>query len=508
MGVIRTHRHIPIRCHCVLLGVLCVLALRVPAGAEPPGPGAIPSDAIVWWHFDPSSFADKPNEPIRAQREILLATLRAALASGALGNRTSAMLGSLLLVGLEAGDSPHTTALLDFDAGRPPTGTGMDLRSLQVVMQVESGARHAELLRTVRAIAIDTFSQTPVPDATNPGVQARIELPGGRVGVAFRRDEWEEWREVSWCATSDAFTFGIGRSTLSRWFAHEDAEHLPDAPVWGPLFASIDAARPPGPIVFECYVDFDALRRRFPEAFHTGRTPRMLDALHLRTASQLVFQARIVRTMLPDGRAIPLIALDAGIREHDGSIARVSLSHDAWPEAVASALVPTGATSVMVSTVDWKSAFELVLKLHAATIPDRQLRKFEASRDQWLGTNRAKLDVLLADLNPALIIASHDALPAPLPGVGCVLVPGHAGVTPGRIGARMETLFESFRPAVRTDLNEASPVWSLRVDRAGLVRLPWWTLVRGPDGPAVLVGAWAAGPLEAARRWLGGEARP
>ena len=488
------------------VAAMIVAACCAPALAHPE---SAPTSAIAWWRYDPSAFPrSQAGAAPGSERAVLLATLRAALASGTLGKRTGAMVGSLLLVGLEAGDTPHTLALMDFQASRPPDGTGVDIHSLQIAMRIDSGERHAEMLRTVRAVAIDAFPGADGPAGT-PGVQAKFDLPDGRIGVGFRKPDWELWREISWCSEPEAFTIGIGRDALDQWFAPPDAAS-PHPPAWASLRAPIDAARPLAPVVFECFIDFGALRERFPQAFQTGRTPRMLAALGLENAAALLFQARVVPAALPDGRAVALMAIDASVLEADASITHRTLSHHAWPAEVDPGILPTGATSATVATVDWPEAFRLVLAMHTATIPDRKLSAFVERRDAWLEAHDADLHQVLGEFDPALVIATHDRIPAPLPGVGCTLIPVRTGVTMGRVAAELERVMAPFHPGVRTSMTKtaASPVWSLRVDRTGLVRLPWWTLARTSAGSDVLVGAWAAAPLETVRRWLGGEVPP
>ena len=490
----------------IAAAAMIIAACCSPVRAQPE---SAPPSAMAWWRYDPSAFPrSQPGAAPGSERAVLLATLRAALASGTLGKRTGAMVGALLLVGLEAGDTPHTLALLDFQASRPPDGTGVDIHSLQLAMRIDSGDRHAEMLRTVRAVAIDAFPGADAP-ADTPGVQAKFDLPDHRLGVAFRKPDWELWREISWCSEPEAFTIGIGRDALDQWFAPPEAA-APDPPAWAALRAPIDAARPDAPVVFECFIDFDALRARFPQAFQTGRTPRMQAALGLQDASALLFQARVVAGALPDGRAVALMAIDASILEADAAITHRALSHHAWPAQVDPAILPTGATSATVATVDWPAAFALVLDMHTATIPDRKLSAFIKRRDAWLGAHAGALHKLLAEFDPAMVIATHDRIPAPLPGVGCTLIPTRSGVPIGRIAGELERVMAPFHPAVRTTMTKtaASPVWSLRVDRTGLVRLPWWTLARASSGSDVLVGAWAAAPLETVRRWLGGEVPP
>jgi hypothetical protein len=490
--------------------IAAALTLVVAGCAAHAGSDPVPSGALAWWRYDPSAFpSDRAaGRAPGSERDILLATLRAALASGTLGHRTGAMLGALLLVGLEAGDTPHTLALLDFSATRPPTGTGVDIQSLAVAMRIDSGDRHADMLRTVRAVAIDSFHAPGAADPS-PGVQARFDLPDGRTGVAFRKPDWEPWREVSWCSETTAFTIGIGQGALPTWFSPVPTDNAP--PPWHALRAPIDAARPPAPIVFECYIDFRALRARFPSAFVMGRTPRMLAALNLQDAAALLFQARVVPATLPGGRTTSLMATDAAVLAPDDTISHHAFSHHTWPDHLEPALLPPGASSATVATVDWPSAFQRVLAIHTATITDRRLPAFIERRNTWLDGHRADLDELLAEFQPALVISTHERIPAPLPGVGCIAIPANPDAPAGRIAAGLERVLAPFHPAVRTDppnQKAPSPVWSLRVDRTGLVRLPWWTLTRAPSGPAVLVGAWAAAPLETARRWLGGDAPP
>lgn len=495
--------------HALSLAASLVFACVAAGGdATPP---RVPAGALAWWRYDPTAFPAPPDAAPGAERGLLLASLRAALASGSLGNRTGAMLGALLLVGLEAGDRPHTLALLELSASRPPSGTGVDLHELRIALRVDSAERHTDMLRTVRAVAIDAFVP-PVEEggaAPDPGMQARFPLPQGRTGVAFRRADWEPWREISWCSEADAFTIGVGRGTLPAWFQPPPPDAAPTP--WEDFRHALDATRPTAPIVFECFIDIDALRAHFPDAFLTGRTPRMLAALDLSGAAAILFQARAVPATLPDGRSLPLMAIDVAVLNQSGELEVRSLSHHQWPADVSPAVVPPGTTSATVATVDWQAAFARVLAMHAATIPNRKLPRFQARADAWLAEHGRELDAALAEFAPALVIWTHPRIPAPVPGVGCISIRARDEVPAGRVSARLLRVLAPFEPGVRADLptkKATTPVWSLRVDRTGMVRLPWWTLVPTGSGPPVLVGSWSAASLETVRRWLGGEVPP
>lgn len=497
--------------HLHVLSLTISLAFACAAGARNPAPPPIPAGALAWWRYDPTAFPASPDAAPGAERGLLLASLRAALASGSLGNRTGAMLGALLLVGLEAGDHAHTLALLELSASRPPSGTGVDLHELRIALRVDSAERHADMLRTVRAVAIDAFAPLAADGASAPdtGVQARFPLPQGRAGVAFRRTDWEPWREISWCSEADAFTIGVGRGTLPAWFEAPPPDAAPTA--WEDFRRVIDARRPAAPIVFECFIDIDALRAHFPDAFLTGRTPRMLAALDLDGAAASLFQARAVPATLPDGRSLPLMAIDVAVRNRSGELEVRSLSHHQWPSDVSPAVVPHGTTSATVAFVDWQAAFTRVLAMHAATIPNRKLPRFQARADAWLTQHGPDLDAALAEFAPVLVIWTHPRIPAPLPGVGCISIPARAEAPAARVSAHLLRVLAPFEPGVRADLpakKATTPVWSLRVDRTGMVRLPWWTLVPTGSGPPVLVGSWSAASLETVRRWLGGEVPP
>ncbi|MCA9283300.1 MAG: hypothetical protein KDA30_14815, partial [Phycisphaerales bacterium] len=190
--------------------------------------GAVPSDALAYWVMDPGAFRREGagEKKASADRLLLLATLRAAVASGIAGSKSQAQWVEGLLAAAMVGEVPHTLAVLDFRAHRDDGATKSEIDSMQIVLVLHTKGRHEEYLRTMRTILIDAANAKGLTEDAK-GVQRKLELPGGRNGVAYRAKAWPAWREVSWCSENDQFAIALGAGALDRWFS-QDAQTVPD----------------------------------------------------------------------------------------------------------------------------------------------------------------------------------------------------------------------------------------------------------------------------------------
>src|SRR5690606_32033570 len=135
---------------------------------------SIPKDSIAWWKLDPSQFgANRADPAMKAQREVVIAGLRAAVASGLIVDEGASRALEALLAASEVGGRKHTLCLLDLEAVRPDSGTGMQPRALRMILELETGADHAAILRTVRAILVGDANSMKGAQ----GVQRELELP-------------------------------------------------------------------------------------------------------------------------------------------------------------------------------------------------------------------------------------------------------------------------------------------------------------------------------------------
>jgi hypothetical protein len=160
------------------------------------------------------------------------------------------------------------------------------------------------MLRTVRALGIDSAGD---PDAA--GAQRVVTLPDGGEAVAFRRSDWPEWAELGWASRPGRFAVGVGAGAMEAWSSRGGDAEAGAPPPW----AAHRALAPREGEFFELWIDIGALRERYPSAFHTGRTPRMLGALGLSDARRVMVHGRL----WDDGAAGPplldvVVTVDAG----------------------------------------------------------------------------------------------------------------------------------------------------------------------------------------------------
>lgn len=475
----------------------------IPSPARAVGLPPVPPGAIAWWRFDPSGFA-AANRPIPG-RELFVASLRAAISSGLAGEGTPAQVLEGLLAASDVGAGPHTLCLMQFRASRQSSGTGIDIHDFQMVLRIEAGRDHADILRTIRAILVDApHARGDQNNASDPA-QRRLDLPGGRSGVAFTRRNWKPWREVSWCSAEEAFFVGLGRDALSHYFGALDEPVENDtAEPWLRHAALVDEARPDGPLFCQAYLDFRKLRSTFPDAFFTGRTPRMLRALDLDQAQDLMLHGRFIESA--HEQTPPLIVLDATLTPTPRaqalgvSIERRPISESVWPADAELMPRPPGSYVVVIRT-DWKPLFHRALDIYQATIKDRQVPQFDAARAAWLERNNDAVELLFAQLEPWLIIADYPTPIIPAPGLSTLYAPVRRGLDTAIIGRAFAQLLSDFAARIAQD---GLDTWSLRIDPTGAIRFPVWGIAKGV-GRDFLIGGWGPHVLTTNRAWF---ARP
>ena len=483
----RRQRRAAIAIGCLLLAI----------GASTASAAGAPAGSIAWWSFDPSRFrsagAGAPDAP-RADSGLMLAALRAGVSSGLFGDGAPASILEGLLAASEVGRHPHTLALIDFAAVRGPGGRGMDVRRFAAVLEVRTDSGHAELLRTVRAIAVDAPAGKAGAGRAL-GAQSAIDLPGGRRGVAYVEPGLPAWRRLAWTSLPGRFVVAIGpEGTLARWL---DPGEAGAAPAWAPHEALVDGARPDGAAVLGAFVDLGALRARFPVAFASGRTPRMLRALDLHSARRVMAHARLV----PSGPGeAPLLAADVTREDRSGAVARQALSTSAWPgdDAVGFG-APPGSFVLAARVEDWDALLDAGLEIYLATVNDEALAEQREGIASWRRRAGDDLDAVLGSLGPWLVLSDHPTPPIAAPGFCTVLAAGEPG-----LGAALGGLVATFPGPIEASGADGDPVWSLRIDSRGLVRLPAWGIGRA-RGVEALIGCWGEAGVVGARRWLGAD---
>lgn len=465
--------------------VVCLVSLARTACAVKP-----PAGAIVWWSFDPTRFEHPDQEPAY---DAFLPVLRAGVGSGLFGDGTEASILEGLLAASEVGRAPHTFAVIDFEAERESDNTGMRVRKLQAVLELRTGEGHERFLRTIKRIALDAPKAKDAKGDLVAG-QFKLDLPGGRTGVALRDSEDEQWEQLAWCSEDGVFTIGYGVGALERWFESTPAERA----AWDDHRALIDDARPEGERALEAFIDIDALRERFPSAFEFGRTPRMLAALGFTEASSVMLHARFVEDR---AGALPLLVLDHTLNEH-GVLRRVPWTLDAWPHGLARLAPDSGATYALVATPDWARFVEYAIGVHNATIPDKKINQHMAEVETWRHAHADDLSRLLESLGNHLVLTDAPQPPAPVPGLATVLVPvaGERSTTAGA----MSSVLSEFSGRVRTTSAGDRTTWTYSIDSSGFVRLPIWTIVER-RGRVMLIGGWGRACVDAGLAWIEGE---
>lgn len=483
-------------------GLLLVCAPAVCARAsETP---RIPKSAIAWWRLDPSGFRAVREQ--NAQRLAVLAALRALVASGVVEDEQGQRFLQGALAAAEVGSAPHSLVLTDFKAHRPPSGRGMDLDRLRMTLSIGAGADHRSLLRTIRAILVGDAA------AGENGAQDGLNLPGGRRGVAYAAPDWPAWREIAWSSTESSFVVSLGRGAIDEWFHAQDRDEPAEADKapWAAHRALVSAARKPGDVFFEAYVNIDELRRRFPDAFATGRTPRTLRALGLDNAHDLMIHGRWIEP--PTGAAHPpLIAIDAtwttpasALQSGAGDVGdralhRLAISEDAWPDAGELANPPPRGSFAVVMRVGWEGLATLALDLVEATRVDSLEPAFQDFRRRWEKTTQSARSGFLESLRPIVVVSDDPPPLIPAPGAATVFLELREGTDPWLALSRLRALLAPVRQRVEEGSDGVS--W-VRLDDAGFVRAPVWGLAGSARAATIVVG-WGASVIEHIRARLG-----
>lgn len=474
--------------------VFCAAAL-IDGGAARAEPAA-PKDALAWWRFDPTGFA-AAGAP-RAQREAILMGLRAAVSSRVVGDSKAAAVLEGLLVASEVGAAPHTLCVLDFEAIRPPEGTGIDIERMQIVLELRTMRDHVTYMRTIKAVLIDAPRAALGEQAPPEGRQRIIDLPSGRKGGAYREPGWEDWREISWCSSEEGFTVGLGAGSLERWFAAKDIRHVVREPrPWDEFQQAVDEARPEGGVFLEAYASVRALRAGFPEAFVTGRIARVLTRLGLIQARDVMIHGRRVRNAIEG--APPMLAFDATWRIFgDDGVHRLALSESEWPAAELNMPVPPG-SYVIVAKTDWEERFELALDLMVAGTQETDMPERIAARHAWLTHFGAETRTLLGSLKPWLIVSDTPTPLLPIPGSSSFFAELREEASVDEAQRALGAMLSPFRDRVDFDVTR---MWTYKVDPGGFVRIPAWGFAVG-ERARVLVGGWGPPVVAATREWVG-----
>ena len=470
-------------------GFILALALLTHSAAAQ----QIPPDTLAWWRFDPSGFASVDQQP--EGRELFIAGLRSLAVSGVAGESGGRIVEGLLAAS-EIGKSPHTLALLEMRAHRPPSGTGAAFDALRLVLQIQTDSGHDRLLRTIKTILVDAHGVREA-ESDGPPRQQPLDLPGGRHGVSFTREHWAPTRTISWCSDDGIFVVGLGDGALEQWFTE-----YPDTPVlWSEQVEAVDTARPPGEVFVEAFIDITALRSRFPDAFVSGRTPRLRSALALDHASSCMLHGRFVEpssaTLAPR-----LIALDLTAVAAD-SIERRPLTEDAWPDTP-NFLKPPPGSYALVIRAHWHQLYAVALSLYESTIKTPDVDEYQTARSRWEQQHKDALDALFGLLGDWLILSDVPPPIVPVPGFCTIFAESRNDTSPETLELALSRVLRSFDDVI---VRGADNRYWLRLDQRGLLRLPAWGF-SGRDDKAAIIGSWGVAAVRAAAGWYASTSTP
>lgn len=488
---------------CALLAVmLCAPRPALGGAAKAEDLFEAPPGVVGWWAFDPARFASA--EDRAAERRLLEAGMQAALSAGLIRDQEAAYAVAALLGASVAGSSPHRVCVLDFRAEPEADGNGMAVQSLQMVLELRTREDHRRLVGAIRSIVIE--AEDVEEDDRPAGAQRTEEVAPGREAVIYTRSDWPAWREVSWHSGPGAFTIGLGRGALARWFALRDAE-VSDAPrAWDAHLDALDAAgRPRRAPFLRAYCDIDALRRGFPEAFQDGRAVRLLGSLGLANARDLMVHGAWV-----DEEPGPnLLALDASWSPRSrppGDVRTGAITSSAWPEEASMTLGRPPGSYAMVVRGEWMAWLGLGVNAYAGTMTELRLLAFRSKAQRWVRTVGPVYQRLSERMGPWVVLSDVPRPPVPVPGLSTVFAEARPGQDAGEIEAELEAVLRSLGDE-RVVRDERTGVWSLRVlpeeaDPAGVVRAAAFAVVDRGERPPVVVISWSPAAAAEARAWL------
>ena len=477
------------------LALTLLLVLSAPCLAqEHVGFGHVPSDAVAWWRIDPTLEGAPAGE---AQQSLIEGALRAVLASGFVheGDAVEGVTG--ILIASVLGASAHQFVLLDLAQDDAGTNGAERLGGFKGVLEVRGRDDHQALVRTMQSMLVDA--------GADAGSQRPIKLGVGHEGVAYRRDAWPAWMEVSWTSTPDAFFVGIGQDALTEWFnpAFDDAE-----PMWAAHERAIEA-NGGGEPVFELFVDFNRIRRTAPDWFGRGRMGRLLSAWSLSNARLFMLHGRLKPAAVVKGgpsgpyQGPPLLVVEASWESRSdmpGTVRHAALTAKDWPHADLAMEAPEG-RFVMVAPTHVVPWIDRAVATYGAINREPRASEFVERARGWARQSQNRVRRLERASAPFVVVS--DAAPAGLwPPMLATL---HLEVDPGirlesyeaELGRVMATLGE------QVVYDEPTRTWSVRVlpeqaDPDGSLCVLAWGLARGKR-PVLVVGWSRAGVLEARR---------
>ncbi|MBC7770921.1 MAG: hypothetical protein H7210_00365 [Pyrinomonadaceae bacterium] len=555
------------------IGLLLLFALSSHVSAQPSitRECTIPPESVIWWRFDPTPLTGQapgkqlapPDLAANLNARLSSAILRAAVASRVVPSDAVASVLEVTLAASEAGAAPHTLAVLAltetaFTTRPSPARAGPKSTlaetpiQLKAVLDLQTSVNHQALVRTIEAILVD-----PSLPQDKRGVQRIFTIPAGnddnaqvtpqRTVAAFRRAEWPESLEVSWCSTPGHFTVAIGVGVMERWFAVQDAAQPPPAPASTNLgrspFEEAQAHRrfinilrrpstPPGrpdaappadqhaPRVFEFFMDCNHLRAGLEKSFTSalkpesqGRGARMLQSWNLSSARSFMVHARLIppQNVLIASRADdlpalldpalkspayegpPLLVIDATWSSRSnalGDISHRSISQPFWPQQDLGK--PPPGSFAMVFPADLSSLLDVSTDFYAGLVAPGGARRHDRSVNAWHRKMSGVIQRQQRRLGRWIVLIGPESSAGGVLADLAILCPLDREADPRQFGADLLTMLSPFKDALQAP--DEGGIHTLSADSLGALNLAAWiTLPRDAHTPGTLIAAFGFG---------------
>jgi hypothetical protein len=432
--------------HLSLTIWLIVLAIAGKATAQTRKPGdaiwVYPESVIAYWSFDGSRLGDQ------ASRERALA---AAGLRGLIGNTIAIQGGSSiageLLRGEVLGAFPYRACLLELEVEASAGKNGaIKPRKLGAVIEVRAPAKdHVRFQEAIDA-ALMADAQG---DGNRPRTRKDITLPGGAGGQSSSTGE--AWQEIAWASMPEAFVVAFGEETISRWVGAAPARTSEFNQHRGIVFRK----RGRGMLVFEAYIDLNALRAKVPDEFDGRPLGDLLDAWKIANARSFMMHGALVALDPPADDKEPsaagpsVLAIDvswSARSEPPGTIGTVSVTESTWPEGITGK--PEGATWAIAM----RSSVRSWIDVGADTYTALGDSSFSATRARWERRVKPMLERIVPRIGEWTVVQ---------PGLEFTLMVKKADGA-DRLAADLRALFSTLAPT----LAAAGKSWELVVPDA------------------------------------------
>lgn len=308
-----------------------------------------------------------------------------------------------------------------------------------------------------------------------------LDLPGGLKGQLSVSED--DWRNVAWVSTPDAFIVGFGKGALEKWMSAKAGNARVAA--WGLQRNLIYQKRAKGVRAFEAFVDLNALRQSVPEEFAAGRLGPLAHAWHVQNDRTLMVHGTLPGKgdaakgdSAADAAGVPLLAIDvtwSDRAEKPGQWKSVSVSEGAWPAGVARPSSGAWAILMRPTVLSWVNVGAETYQELGGGI------EFSALQSRWERRMQPVLEKVVPRIGDWVMVA---------PGldvtVGLKPAEGAAAAGPDKLASDLRALFSSLEPFV----GFAGKAWSLKVDAEDELKGFGWRVAE--DGKAMM-GSWERG---------------